>query len=79
MLDTLVSTSNSIGGIAMNDTDLYFTEAVSGTVQKVPREGGSVQVVANGIAEPGRLAVGGGFVFVIAQSETDGAVWRYSW
>lgn len=78
-LETLLSTSSSIQGIAMNETHLYFSEGASGTVQRIPKAGGSVQVVASAFGAPGRLAVGDGFVFVVVGGETNGQIWRFSW
>jgi hypothetical protein len=45
------------GWIALDDTYVYWTYSVGGTVMKVPRAGGDISVIASGQAAPRGIAV----------------------
>lgn len=54
-------------GIAVDDTNVYFTDAfgINGKVSRVPKAGGPLTVLANGLELPGWLAVDATDVYVI--------------
>jgi hypothetical protein len=76
-LETLVSTRSGIRGLALSQTHIYFGESTNGTLQKVPKAGGSLQVIADDLGDIHRVAIGGGFAFVTIGDS--GSVWRFSW
>jgi len=62
--------------VALDDTHLYWTNQVpGGAVMRVPRLGGTAEMVATKTKTPGGLAVDGSSVFW-SEFESGGSIWR---
>jgi hypothetical protein len=58
-------------GIAVDDTYVYFTSSVSGTLARFPKNGGDSQILVSNMANPGRLAVDANNVYVVVRGTAD--------
>lgn len=71
-VSVLVEDGEFKGGLALTETDIYFTQRFTGTLARIPKTGVDVDagvqptVVLGGISHPWGLAVDGTHVFVVA-------------
>lgn len=70
----LVTGLTTPAGLAVDETNVYFSDTGQGTVAAVPKAGGPVTTLATGQASPGYLAVGG--LYVYWSNNLGGAVMR---
>jgi hypothetical protein len=59
---TLATSQLGVGGLAVDQTILYWTNSSSGTVVSMPEAGGAVSIVASGQPEPSLLLTDGVWV-----------------
>jgi hypothetical protein len=73
---SLVTARPGVGGLAVDATYVYFTDAQQNTVSRVPKAGGTPEIVAAGERTPRLIASDGDLLFWTNQGtgQTDGSV-----
>ena len=60
----------NIGGLAIDDANVYFTSQSDGAVDRVAKEGGAVATLVADVAVPGAIAVDDAFVYYAVRGKT---------
>lgn len=76
-VETLDSNQSEVHMIRLTETMVYWTNEATGEVKKMPKDGGPIEVVMDGLSGPRSLALADGFVYV---TDTDGGrIMRGPW
>jgi len=58
-------------GLGVDDQYVYFTSVGDGTVSRVPKLGGAIEVLAGGMNNPHRLTLDDAFVYIVVSGTPD--------